>query len=282
MRVIELSSVTKAFGFGDATNVALDGITLHVEEGEFLAVMGPSGSGKSTLLNIIGLIDFPTHGTYHIKNKKVSKMGSIRRAKMRRDHIGYVFQSFNLLPRMTALENVALPLAYKRVNYVKRLNNASEMLRSVGLQEKEYYYPHQLSGGQLQRVAIARALVNSPSVIIADEPTGNLDSAASEAIMNLLSDLHKRGHTIVMVTHNPDLTVHASRLIYLKDGQIKHDVKLAPGEAIDLSNLSAAEQHKKEFKKNTKKPPREKRSMKKVTKKPATKKPKKSKRGSNK
>lgn len=279
MRVIELNSVTKAFGFGDATNVALDSINLHVNEGEFLAVMGPSGSGKSTLLNIIGLIDFPTHGTYHIKDKKVSKMGSIRRAKMRRDHIGYVFQSFNLLPRMTALENVALPLAYKRVNYVKRLTSASEVLRSVGLQEKEYYYPHQLSGGQLQRVAIARALVNSPSVIIADEPTGNLDSAASDAIMSLLSELHKKGHTIVMVTHNPDLTVHASRLIYLKDGQIKHDVSLAPDEAIDLSILSAAVQHKKEYKKAVKKTPTRKQATKKVKKKTPAKKPRKTKRG---
>lgn len=282
MRVVELNSVTKAYGFGDATNVALDSITLHVNEGEFLAVMGPSGAGKSTLLNIVGLIDFPTHGTYHIKNKKVSKMGNIRRAKMRRDHVGYVFQSFNLLPKMTALENVALPLAYKRVKYVKRLNMASEMLRTVGLQEKEYYYPHQLSGGQLQRVAIARALINNPSVIIADEPTGNLDSVASEAIMELFSELHKKGHTIVMVTHNPDLTVHASRLIYLKDGQLKHDVELAPGEAIDLSKLSAAEQHKQEFKKKTKSRNTKSKTIKKPRKKPTAGKTKPLKRGKKK
>lgn len=275
MKVIELNDITKAFGFGDATNVALDNITLHVEEGEFVAIMGPSGSGKSTLLNIIGLLDFPTEGVYQIKNRTVSKMGNYRRARMRRDHIGYVFQAFNLLPRMTALENVALPLAYKGIRYVKRLNRASSALDSVGLQQKEYYYPHQLSGGQLQRVAIARALVNEPSIIIADEPTGNLDSASSDQIMGLLSDLHRKGNTIIMVTHNPELTSHASRLIYLKDGQIKHDQKLAPGEAINLSDIAAAREHKKEVSTRAKKKPAKAKkrvaSKKKPTKKPVPK-----------
>jgi len=259
MKVIEINNVTKAFGFGDATTVALDNITLHVDEGEFIAVMGPSGSGKSTLLNIIGLLDFPTHGAYQIKNRTVSRMGNFRRARMRRDHIGYVFQAFNLLPRLTALENVALPLAYKGVRYVKRLNKASSILDSVGLQQKEYYYPHQLSGGQLQRVAIARALVNEPSIIIADEPTGNLDSVSSGQIMELLKEVHGKGNTIVMVTHNPELTEHATRVIYLKDGQIMHDQKLAPGEVVDLSSIKAAKEYEKEVK-ATKRKPRAKKS----------------------
>ena len=274
MKVIELDNITRAFGFGDTTNVALDGVTLHVDEGEFIAVMGPSGSGKSTLLNIIGLLDFPTHGTYQIKNRTVSKMGNFRRARMRRDHVGYVFQAFNLLPRMTALENVALPLAYKGVRYVKRLNRASEMLNNVGLQPKEYYYPHQLSGGQLQRVAIARALVNEPSIIIADEPTGNLDSISSQQIMEILKEIHAKGNTIIMVTHNPELTEHATRLIYLKDGQIMHDQKLAPGEMVNLSNISAANEYENEvnaLKKKAKlkaKPKPRKRQVKKPVKKP--------------
>lgn len=280
MYVISLNGVTKAFGFGDATTLALDDVNLHVEEGEFVAIMGPSGSGKSTLLNVIGLLDFPTHGTYQLKNRTVSKMGNFRRAKLRRDHIGYVFQAFNLLPRMTALENVALPLAYKGMRYVKRLNKASEMLDIVGMQQKEYYLPHQLSGGQLQKVAIARALVNEPSVIIADEPTGNLDSASSQHIMELLKDIHGKGSTIIMVTHNPELTAHATRLIYLKDGKIMHDQKLAPGEMINLSNVDAANEHEKEMKKHRtskktavkkKKTPRKK-TQKKISKKTGSKK----------
>lgn len=262
MYVISLNGVTKAFGFGDATTIALDDITLQVEHGEFVAIMGPSGSGKSTLLNVIGLLDFPTHGTYQIKNRIVSRMGNFRRARLRRDHIGYVFQAFNLLPRMTALENVALPLAYKGMRYVKRLNKASEMLDIVGLQQKEYYYPHQLSGGQLQRVAIARALINEPSVIIADEPTGNLDSASSQHIMELLKDIHSKGSTIIMVTHNPELTAHATRAIYLKDGKIMHDQKLAPGETINLSEIDAAKEYEKEIKKHRTK---KKGSVKKIT-----------------
>lgn len=249
MYVISLNNLTKAFGFGDATTIALDDITLNIDEGEFVAVMGPSGSGKSTLLNIIGLLDYPTHGVYQLKNRNVSKMGSFRRSRMRRDHIGYVFQAFNLLPKLTALENVALPLAYRGTRYVKRLNKASDMLDAVGMQTKEYYYPHQLSGGQLQKVAIARALINEPTVIIADEPTGNLDSVASQHIMELLKDIHKKGSTVIMVTHNPELTAHATRAIYLKDGKIMHDQKLAPGEVINLSTVEAAKDYEKQSKK---------------------------------
>lgn len=278
MYVISLNGVTKAFGFGDATTIALDDITLQVEHGEFVAIMGPSGSGKSTLLNVIGLLDFPTHGTYQIKNRTVSRMGNFRRARLRRDHIGYVFQAFNLLPRMTALENVALPLAYKGMRYVKRLNKASEMLDTVGLQQKEYYYPHQLSGGQLQRVAIARALINEPSVIIADEPTGNLDSASSQHIMELLKDIHAKGSTIIMVTHNPELTAHATRAIYLKDGRIMHDQKLAPGETIKLSEIAAVKEYEKEIKlhrtkkKRTAKKPAKRKTQKRISKKSENKK----------
>lgn len=273
MKVISLDNVTKSFGFGDATTIALDDITLHVEEGEFVAIMGPSGSGKSTLLNVIGLLDFPTHGAYQLKNRTVSRMGNYRRARMRRDHIGYVFQAFNLLPRMTALENVALPLAYKGMRYVRRLNKASEMLDLVGMQQKEYYYPHQLSGGQLQKVAIARALINSPSIIIADEPTGNLDSVSSQYIMELLKEIHAKGSTIIMVTHNPELTAQATRLIYLRDGKIMHDQGLAPGEIIDLSDVDAA----KDYEKETKKARRQKRTKKRhSSKKNASKKTKKS------
>lgn len=274
MHVITLSNLTKAFGFGDATTVALDDITLEVAEGEFVAIMGPSGSGKSTLLNIIGLLDVPTHGGYQLKNRNVSRMGNFRRSRMRRDHIGYVFQAFNLLPKLTALENVALPLTYKGTRYVKRLNKASDMLDTVGLQSKEYYYPHQLSGGQLQKVAIARALINEPAIIIADEPTGNLDSVSSQHIMELLKEIHKKGSTIIMVTHNPELTAHATRLIYLKDGKIMHDQKLAPGEIINLSNVEAAREYEEQAKKTRtrKRPKTKKQATKKQSPKPRSKK----------
>lgn len=251
MAVIELSSVSKVFGFGDATTVALDDITLTVEKGEFIAVMGPSGSGKSTLLNLIGLLDRPTHGVYKLDGRVVSKLRSGQRAKARRDHIGFIFQSFNLLPRMTALENVALPLAYKGMTSVRRFKKASAMLEKVGLNQKEYYLPRQLSGGQLQRTAIARALINRPSIVIADEPTGNLDSASSEQIMELLRDIHRGGNTIIMVTHNTDLTAYASRILYLRDGQITHDQQLAEDEKVDLSTIQAAEEHQAETRKAT-------------------------------
>lgn len=251
MAVIELTNISKVFGFGDATTVALDDITLTVEKGEFIAVMGPSGSGKSTLLNVIGLLDRPTHGVYKLDGRVVSRLRSGRRAKARRDHIGFVFQSFNLLPRMTALENVSLPLAYKGMTSVRRFKRASSMLEKVGLNQKEYYYPRQLSGGQLQRIAIARALINKPSIVIADEPTGNLDSASSEQIMELLKDIHRGGNTIIMVTHNPDLTAYANRILYLRDGQITHDQQLAENEKVDLTSIQAAEDHRAETKKAT-------------------------------
>ncbi len=223
MPIIELKDVSKLYGFGDATTVALDEISISIEKGEFVAIMGPSGSGKSTLMNIIGMLDRPTHGQYNFNSRSVARLRASRQAKIRRDKIGFVFQSFNLLPKLTALENVALPLAYKGMLHGRRLKQASVVMERVGLEDREYYFPRQLSGGQMQRVAIARALVNNPDVIIADEPTGNLDTAASLLVMELLSDIHKSGNTILLVTHNPNLTRYASRVIYMQDGMIMHD-----------------------------------------------------------
>jgi putative ABC transport system ATP-binding protein len=223
MPIIELQDVSKLYGFGDATTVALDEVSLTVEKGEFVAIMGVSGCGKTTLLNIIGLLDRPTHGFYKFNGKPVTRLRPAQRAKTRRDTIGFVFQSFNLLPRMNVLDNVALPLAYKGVPTVRRLKQASAMLERVGLGDREYFMPRQLSGGQAQRAAIARALINDPSILIADEPTGNLDSGSSLLVMELLSELHKTGNTVLMVTHNPELTRYADRVVYMQDGSIVHD-----------------------------------------------------------
>ncbi len=253
MSVISLQNVSKIFGFGDATTVALDDINLKVDKGEFLAVMGPSGSGKSTLLNIIGMLDRPTQGLYTLDTRNVSKLRSNQRAKARRDHVGFIFQSFNLLPRMTVLDNVALPLVYRGSGTIRGLKKASLMLAKVGLKKREYYFPRQLSGGQAQRVAIARALVNKPSIVIADEPTGNLDTASSRQIMELLRDINRGGNTIIMVTHNTNLTEYASRVIYLRDGQIEHDQQLKQGEKVDLKKIKAAEEYSAEVEQEIKK-----------------------------
>jgi putative ABC transport system ATP-binding protein len=230
MALIELKDVSKLYGFGDATTVALDEVNLHIEKGEFVAVMGPSGSGKTSLMNVIGLLDHPTHGQYLLDGRQVSRMMPGRRAKLRRDRVGFVFQSFNLLPRMTVIDNVALPLTYRGMLQTKRLKLASAMLDRMGLAEREYYYPYQLSGGQMQQVAIARALVNNPSIIIADEPTGNLDSVSSRVVMELLSEVHKAGNTVLLVTHNPELTRYASRVVFMRDGAVVHDEVSSIGE----------------------------------------------------
>lgn len=230
MALIELQNVSKLYGFGDATNLALDEVSLQIEENEFVAVMGPSGCGKSTLMNIIGLLDRPTHGDYKLHDRHVSKLRAGQRAKIRRDTVGFVFQSFNLLPRMTVIENIALPLVYKGAGINRRTKQAAAMLERVGLQGREYYYPRHLSGGQAQCAAIARALINNPSIIIADEPTGNLDSANSRLVMELLSDIHKMGNTILFVTHNPELTRYATRVVYMHDGAVVHDEQTAIGE----------------------------------------------------
>lgn len=229
MALIELKDVSKLYGFGDATTLALDEVNLTIDKGEFVAVMGPSGCGKSTLMNVIGLLDRPSHGEYRMDGKKVQRLRQSQAAKIRRDKIGFIFQSFNLLPRLTALENVALPLSYKGMSLTKRLRTASQMLERVGVQNREYFLPSQLSGGQTQCVAIARALVNNPKLIIADEPTGNLDSSSSRLVMELLADIHKMGNTILFVTHNPELTRYATRVVYMHDGSIIHDEQTAIG-----------------------------------------------------
>jgi len=230
MAIIDLQDVSKLYGFGDATNIALDEVSLSIDEGEFVAVMGPSGCGKSTLMNIIGLLDRPTHGGYQLHGRQVAKLRTTRRARERRDTVGFVFQSFNLLPRLTVLENVALPLVYKGMSQSRRTKLALNMLERVGLHDRAYFYPNQLSGGQAQCVAIARALVNNPKIIIADEPTGNLDSASSRLVMELLSEIHKTGNTILFVTHNPELTRYATRVVYMHDGAVIHDEETAIGE----------------------------------------------------
>lgn len=230
MALIELKEVSKLYGFGDATSVALDEVSLSIEQGECVAVMGPSGSGKSTLMNVIGLLDRPSHGDYILGARRVSRLKSDRRAKLRRDKIGFIFQSFNLLPRLTALDNVSLPLLYKGLSVGRRNRKAWDMLERVGLGDRAFYYPRQLSGGQTQSVAIARALVNDPQLIIADEPTGNLDTASSRLVMELLSEIHKLGNTVIFVTHNPELTRYATRVVYMQDGAIKYDEKTKLGE----------------------------------------------------
>jgi putative ABC transport system ATP-binding protein len=223
--VISLRGLKRRFGIGDAENYAIDNVDLTIEKGEFVAIMGPSGCGKTTLLNILGLLDRSYVGDYEINGQPVDTISKRKQARIRSREIGFVFQSFNLIPRLNIIENVALPLIYNGMNRTKRLQIASDILRNFHLNEREYYMPHQLSGGQIQRVAIARALVNDPAIILADEPTGSLDSRSSHVIMEELSELHKRGNTIIMVTHNPRLTTYASRVITMLDGKIDTDTR---------------------------------------------------------
>jgi putative ABC transport system ATP-binding protein len=224
--VIVLKDLRKRFGLGDAAHYAIDGIDLTIQKGEFIAIMGPSGCGKTTLLNILGLLDSDVEGEYELDGRNVSTLSSRKQARIRSQQIGFVFQSFNLINRLNVLDNVALPLTYKGIPRLAREKQASKMLANFHLAEREYYMPHQLSGGQTQRVAIARALVNDPAIILADEPTGNLVSNASHIIMEELSDLHKRGNTIIMVTHNPRLTTYASRVITMLDGRVDTDTQV--------------------------------------------------------
>lgn len=226
--VIVLKQLRKCFGVGDAEHYALDGVDLSIEQGEFIAIMGPSGCGKTTLLNILGLLDRDIEGEYELNGREIGSLSQRRQARIRSDQIGFVFQSFNLVSRLNVIDNVALPLIYKGIPKLKRLKMASKILHDFHLGEREFYMPNQLSGGQMQRVAIARALVNEPSIILADEPTGNLDSHASHIIMEELSDLHKKGNTIIMVTHNPNLTTYASRVITMLDGRIDTDTFQLP------------------------------------------------------
>lgn len=223
--ILKLRNLKKRFGVGDAENYALDGIDLSIKKGEFIIIMGPSGCGKTTLLNIIGLLDRAIHGDYVLNGRNVAKLSRRNHAKIRSEKIGFIFQNFNLIPRLTVIENVALPLVYKGIGKTKRLEKASSILHQFHLGEREYYMPWQLSGGQTQRVAIARALVNEPSIILADEPTGNLDSKSSHIIMEELAEVHKKGNTIIMVTHNPELMAYATRIITMFDGKIDTDTK---------------------------------------------------------
>lgn len=223
--LIELKGLTKRYGYGDTESFALKDFDLTIKRGEFIMIMGPSGCGKTTLLNIIGLLDRASRGEYLLNGENVAGISARRQAKLRAKKIGFVFQNFNLIEDLPIIENVALPLVYTGYSKTARLKTASSTLGRFHLQEKEYYLPYQLSGGQQQRVAIARAIVGSPEIILADEPTGNLDSRASHSVMEELKAIHEEGNTIIMVTHNPALTVYATRVINMLDGQIDTDIK---------------------------------------------------------
>ena len=222
--IIETSEISKVYQMGTTKVDALKSISIKIHKGEYVAFMGPSGSGKSTLMNIIGCLDTPTNGTYVLNNHDVSDLSEDALADIRNKEIGFVFQTFNLLPRATSLENVALPLIYAGFNKEERTKKALESLESVNLENRATHKPNELSGGQRQRVAIARALVNDPSIILADEPTGNLDTKTSYDIMGLFSDLHDKGHTIIMVTHEDDIAHYAHRIIRLRDGLVESDI----------------------------------------------------------
>src|ERR1700688_630144 len=221
--VIDIENITKDYGMGEEIVRALRGISLQIRRNEYLAVMGPSGSGKSTLMNMLGCLDTPTSGRYEFNGRNVAEMDDDELAEIRNREIGFVFQTFNLLPRATSLRNVELPLIYAGMDSESREDRATQALTDVGLGDRIHHKPNELSGGQRQRVAIARALVNNPSIILADEPTGNLDSKTGEEIMALLEDLYSRGNTIILVTHERDIAAHARRTVHLRDGIIESD-----------------------------------------------------------
>ncbi len=221
--VIDIENITKHYVMGEETVHALRGVTLKIRRGEYLAIMGPSGSGKSTLMNMLGCLDTPSSGKYLFNKKDVSAMNDDELAAIRNHEIGFVFQTFNLLPRSTSLKNVELPLIYAGIDAETRERKAAQVLSDVGLGERMHHKPNELSGGQRQRVAIARALVNEPSIILADEPTGNLDSRTGEEIMQLLENLYQNGNTIILVTHESDIARHARRIVHLRDGVIESD-----------------------------------------------------------
>lgn len=221
--VIKIRKITRDFYLGQEVVKVLKGIDLDIDKGEYVAFMGPSGSGKSTLMNILGCLDTPTSGQYILNGKDVSQMSDDELAEIRNKEIGFVFQTFNLLPRTTALDNVALPMIYAGASKSQRKERAEKVLADVGLADRMDHKPNQLSGGQRQRVAVGRALVNHPSIILADEPTGNLDSKTSVEIMNLFDDIHASGNTVILVTHEEDIARHAHRIIRLRDGMIESD-----------------------------------------------------------
>lgn len=226
MTLISLKRIYKIYNVGGEEVRALDGIDLDINENEYLAIMGPSGSGKSTLMNMVGCLDTPTSGIYEFEGEMVQVMDDSQLASIRNRKIGFVFQTFNLLPKATAQYNVEIPLVYANIRKRQRVEMASNAIESVGLSDRSHHRPNELSGGQRQRVAIARALVNNPSIILADEPTGNLDSKSGHEIMNILDDLHQKGNTIILVTHEDDIAKHAHRVIRLLDGKITEDLNI--------------------------------------------------------
>jgi putative ABC transport system ATP-binding protein len=221
--LIKITNIKRDFPLGNEIVYVLKGIDLEIMKGEYVALMGPSGSGKSTLMNILGCLDTPTSGTYILNGKHVSEMQDDELAGIRNKEIGFVFQTFNLMPRTTALDNVALPMVYAGFSKSERIERATEVLKQVGLDDRMDHKPNQLSGGQRQRVAVARALVNKPSIILADEPTGNLDSKTSVEIMNLFNEIHANGNTVILVTHEEEIAAYAHRIIRLRDGIIESD-----------------------------------------------------------
>jgi putative ABC transport system ATP-binding protein len=221
--LIDIRDITKVYDMGEERVRALDGVTVAVERGEYVAIMGPSGSGKSTLMNLIGCLDTPTSGSYVLNGREVARMSDDELAQIRNQEIGFVFQTFNLLPRTTALHQVELPLVYTGVPKRERRERAVRALEAVGLGDRMAHHPNEMSGGQRQRVAVARALINTPSILLADEPTGNLDSQTGGEIMALFDDLNSRGNTIILVTHEEDIAAHARRIVRLRDGKVRDD-----------------------------------------------------------
>ncbi|MGA2435267.1 MAG: ABC transporter ATP-binding protein [Bryobacteraceae bacterium] len=224
--VIRTYDLWKTYPMGEQEIHAVSGVDIEIHKGEYVAIMGPSGSGKSTLMNLIGCLDTPTRGQYYINGRLVSDMNDDELARIRNKEIGFIFQTFNLLPRATALHNVELPLIYAGVPSAARIARAKQALRQVDLEPRMFHKPSELSGGQRQRVAVARALVNNPSILLADEPTGNLDTATGNDIMALFARLHEQGNTIVLVTHEHDIAVHARRVIYIRDGKVEKDERI--------------------------------------------------------
>jgi putative ABC transport system ATP-binding protein len=229
--VIQIRDLRRSYDMGSETVHALRGVDLEIRRNEYVAIMGPSGSGKSTMMNLIGCLDTPTGGEYWLNGQEVSRMSDDALARVRNKEIGFVFQTFNLLPRATALQNVELPLVYAGVSSRERRAMAADALERVGLADRKDHKPNELSGGQRQRVAIARALVNRPSILLADEPTGNLDSATSEEIMRVFGTLHAQGQTVIMVTHEADIAAHAARVVLLRDGCVESDTRRPQGAA---------------------------------------------------
>jgi putative ABC transport system ATP-binding protein len=238
MALIETRDLWKTYVMGEEEIHALRGVSIVIERGEYVAIMGPSGSGKSTLMNLIGCLDTPSKGTYLLNEKEVSKMNDNELARIRNEEIGFVFQTFNLLPRATALHNVELPLVYAGMSRTKRLEQAKAALEKVELTQRMNHKPNELSGGQRQRVAIARALVNNPSILLADEPTGNLDSKTGVEIMGLFARLHEGGNTIIVVTHEADIAAYAHRVIAIRDGEVAKDVKQTPAPVVPVAAVS--------------------------------------------